>query len=133
MNAVARTDERGQALSSFIAVLTAGLVLVAGLVVDGGAHSAASARASQAAAEAARAGADAGAPARIAGAGADPVAIRAAAQDALTRRGIEGTVTVTAPVVRVETRTQVNTVFLSVIGITTLQATGSAEAELRTP
>ena len=109
------------------------LLLGAGLVVDGGAQSAASRRAEQAAAQAARAALDATAPTRAAGVAPDVAAAVRAGEDALGATGVSGSVRVTAGRVRVETQTSVPTVVLSLIGVRTLSARGSAEADLRTP
>ncbi len=128
-----RRDERGQSLSVFVLVVVFALLLVAGLVVDGGAQSDAARRAEQAASAAARAAVDAGAPARAGGRGVDPAAMSAAARQALTDRGIEGTVVVAGGRVRVETSVTTRTVFLSLIGVTRLAASGAAEADVRTP
>lgn len=124
-------DERGQSLSVLVLVVVTALLLVAGLVIDGGAQSTAARRAEQAASEAARAAIDAGAAARAAGRAAHVGAMVAAGRSVLTDRGVEGSVTVTAGRVRVETATRTETVFLGLIGIDALAATGSAEADLR--
>lgn len=126
-------DERGQSLSAFVALVMVALLLGAGLVVDGGAQSAASRRAEQAAAQAARAALDATAPTRAAGVAPDVAAAVRAGEDALGAAGVSGSVRVTAGRVRVETQTSVPTVVLSLIGVRTLSARGSAEADLRTP
>lgn len=125
-------NERGQALSSFIAVVAVALFLTAGLVIDGGAKSSAARVAQGAAAEAARAGVDAGASAQAAG---DPVnvgEIRSAAHQVLASRGVTGSVTIRNGVVRVTTSKTVDTVFLGLIGINTLTAHGESASELYT-
>ena len=126
-----RRDERGQSVSVFVLVVVTALLLVAGLVIDGGAQSAAARRAEQAASEAARAALDAGVTARAAGTSADPAAMATAAREVLAARGVEGTVTFQAGRVRVETATDTPTIFLSIIGVTRLHASGSAEADIR--
>lgn len=127
-------DERGHSLSSFVAVTVVALLLVAGLVVDGGAQVHAARRAELAASAAARAAAAQTATNRLAGVALDAGAATAAAQRALAGHpGVTGEVTFTGQgVVRVRTRTSVETVFLSLIGVHSLSASGSAEARLTT-
>lgn len=125
--------ERGHALSSFVAVVVMALVLVAGLVVDGGAKANAIRAAEGAAAHAARAAVDAGAVSRAGGAPLDAAAVRRAAQEVLGERGVTGSVSIRAGRVRVETHSSAPTVFLGLIGISSLEASGAAEADLRTP
>ena len=123
-------DERGQALSSFVSVVLVALFCVTGLVVDGGARSAAEAEAESVAAHAARAAVDASARHRAAGRAVDAGAVRAAGQQVLADRRVRGEVVVSAGRVRVTTRTTTRTVFLSLIGVTELTATGDATASL---
>lgn len=123
-------NERGTSLSAFFAVVVFALLLVAGLVVDGGAQAAAGRRAELAAAAAARAAADDTATARLAGRAPNATAAIAVAQRVLTEAGVSGTVTVSGGRVRVGTQTSTQTVFLSLIGIATLRAEGTAVAEL---
>lgn len=127
-----RRDQRGQSLSLLVLVVTTALLLVAGLVVDGGAQSTAARRAEQAASESARAALDAGATARAAGQTPNPAVMTAAARGVLSDRGIDGTVTLQGGRVQVQTSTSTQTIFLGLVGITSLRATGSAEADLRT-
>ncbi|MFV0406532.1 MAG: hypothetical protein ACK5LN_06880 [Propioniciclava sp.] len=126
-------DDRGQALSSFFAVVMVALFLTAGLVIDGGAKSAASRVAHGAAAEAARAAVDAGARARAGGRPVDLGAVQAAGRDVLTVRGVEGAVTVRAGRVKVTTAKTVDTLFLGLVGVPTLTAHAEASAMLLTP
>lgn len=126
-------DERGQSFSVLVVAVMIALLLVAGLVVDGGAQSNAARRAETAASEAARAALDSGAPARAAGRSPNPGLMEAAGRHVLSARGVDGTVTVVAGRIRVETSLTTRTVFLSLVGINTLRAVGSAEAELRAP
>lgn len=125
-----RRDERGQALSVFVGTVTAALLLTAGLVVDGGAQSTATRRCEQVAAQAARAATDAGTVARVGGGGPDPTAMLAAARRVLDGSGVHGSVTVSGGAVHVTTRTATETVFLSLMGVTTLSSRGEAEAIL---
>lgn len=124
------SPERGASLSALFAVVVVALLLVAGLVVDGGAQNSAQRRAEAVAAQAARAGADADTTARLAG-GRDRNAVLAAARQVLTSEGLDGEVTVQGDRVVVRTRTTAETTFLSLIGIKRLRARGEAAAELR--
>ena len=124
-------NQRGVSLSSFFAVLVLALLLVAGLVVDGGAQALAARRAELLASAAARAGADATATSRLAGQSPDVAAAVAAAQRVLAADSeVSGEVTVVAGRIRVTTTGAARTVFLSLIGIPRLEVRGSAEAEL---
>ena len=124
-------DQRGMSLSVFVAVSVLALLLVAGLVVDGGGQAVATRRAELVAAAAARAAADETAPARLAGQQADVAAAIGAAQGVLADSGdVTGEVRLVAGRVLVTTTSGVDTVFLSLIGITRLNGRGSAEAEL---
>jgi transcription elongation GreA/GreB family factor len=124
-------DERGQSLSVFVTVVVVALLLVAGLVVDGGAQADASRRAEGAAALAARAAADTTATARLAGREADRLTAVAAARQVLDAHpGIAGDVVVQGDRVQVTTRATTPTVLLNLIGIRELAATGSATAAL---
>ena len=126
-------DERGQSLSVLVLVVMFALLLVAGLVVDGAAQSGAARRAEQAASEAARAAVDAGATDRAAGRTPPAATMTDAARAVLAERGVDGTVAMAGGRVRVETSTRVPTIFLGLVGITTLRAGGAAAAELRGP
>lgn len=124
-------SERGQALSVFVAVSVLALLLVCGLVVDGGAQAAAARRAQAAAAQAARAAVDTTATARLAGGQPEAGAAVAAARQVLAAHGVDGDISLASGRVEVHTSTRVGTVFLSLIGIDSLAATGTATAELR--
>lgn len=126
--------ERGSA-SLFLVITMLGLLVLAGLVVDGGAKLRATQRADHAAAEAARAAGQAiNLPAAIDGAapGVDARAAVAAATAHLTATGVTGTVTVTegGTTLSVTTSETAPTVFLGLIGITTLPVTGHATVTL---
>lgn len=135
-----RNDQHGVSLSAFMAVVMFALLLVAGLVIDGGAQAAAARRAETAAAAAARAAADETATARLAGQTPNSAAAIAAAQRLLAELNsaaagsrsptVTGEVRLRGGRVVVTTRAETETVFLSLIGIHRLRATGSAEAEL---
>lgn len=126
-----RRDERGNALSALVGVVVMALLLVAGLVVDGGAKASALREAQVVASEAARAATDAGAVQRAAGQGVDIAAVRAAGQRRLADAGLPGSVEVAAGEVRVSVRSSRPTVFLSLLGVRELTATGEATASLR--
>lgn len=124
-------NQRGVSLSSFFAVVVLALLLVAGLVVDGGAQAVAARRAELVASAAARAGADATAASRLAGEAPDVSAAVLAAQKVLSAsEDVIGDVEVAGGRIRVTTTSGADTVLLSLIGIGRLDAHGSAEAEL---
>src|SRR5690606_39867382 len=104
------------------------LVLV-GLVVDGGGQLAAVRQAEAVAAQAARAGADAVIGSAVVGVGAEHQA-RTAAQDHLRRAGVDGTVSVAGGVITVTTSVVHDTVFLGLIGVHQLTGTGEASARI---
>ncbi len=126
--------ERG-AVAVFLAVLVPGLLLVVGLAVDGGAQVAATHRANAVADEAARAGGqalDIGA-ALTGQVRVDPAAAVAAAQDYLARSGVQGTVRVVdGDTLQVTTTVTEPTIFLGLVGITSLTAEGAGTADLIT-
>lgn len=123
--------ERGLSMSSFFAVVVLGLLLVAGLVVDGGAQAVAARRAELVASAAARAAADATAASRLAGEEPDVGAALAAARQVLVASGdVSGEARLVGGRIRVETTGGIEPVFLSLIGIRRLDARGSAEADL---
>lgn len=126
-------DERGQ-VTAFVAALTAGLLLVAGLVFDGGTALATKTRALDQAQEAARAGAQELSLVWVregAGPLLDPARAHAAAQTSLAAAGATGTVTVARDEVTVTvtrtTRTQL--LHLAGVGEIRVSATATARAE----
>ncbi len=124
-------NQRGVSLSAFFAVVVFALLLAAGLVVDGGAQAVAARRAELVASAAARAGADATTTSRLAGRAPDQVAAVAAAQRVLSENAdVSGDVRVVGARIQVTTRSGVDTVLLSLIGVRRLEARGSAEAEV---
>jgi Flp pilus assembly protein TadG len=127
-----RRDERGVSLSAFVATVVMALLLMGGLVIDGGAQSAAVRRCQQAAAQAARAASDTSALRRATGASVEESEMIGAARDVISGSGLQGEVSVAAGKVHVATHATTSTVFLSLIGITSLGAEGSAEASLET-
>ena len=128
-------SERGQAVSLFLVVVTTALLIVAGLVIDGGQQSAATRRAHLAAAAAARAGVDATASQRLAGSHVDAeLAVRAARASLASDPTLEADISLeSGGRLRVTTRISVPTIFLSLIGITRLNSSGTAEAQLYRP
>lgn len=118
-------------LSPFVVILLPALLVVIGLVVDGGAQATAARHAERTAAFAARAGSDAAAGERLAGAVSSDAAAAAAAQRALDRDPeVSGSVRLVDGAVVVRTEARVHTVLLSLIGINELTARGSAQADL---
>lgn len=125
-------DERGS-VSLMLVVMVLGLLVAAGLVVDGGAKLRAVQEATAAAGEAARAatqqvnvaGVQRNGTARLTAA-----AARAAGQAALDDAGVSGTVTVTPDRVQVTTSVTRPTIFLGLVGLHTISGTGSATADL---
>lgn len=117
-------------LSVLVLLWIGAIIMIAGMVVDGGQQVTAARRAESAAGGAARAAADAGATYRLAGRS-DPGAAVAAARTYLAAAdGVSGQVNVTAGVVRVEAESSASTIFLSVLGIDRVRAHAAAEADL---
>lgn len=129
--APASTD-RGASLSAFVAVLVAVLLLLTGLVVDGGAKVAADREAEVAAAQAARAGSDEAARHRLVGQDGSTAAIAQATNSLASHSGVpigEVRMDPSGRLVVTTTRT-VPTTFLGLIGIQQLTGHGRAEADL---
>jgi Flp pilus assembly protein TadG len=131
---VAQERDRGS-VTIYFAVAVVGLFVLLGLVVDGGTKVRAVQRADTLAAEAARAGGQAiNLPPAIAGQRptADPRAAVAAARTYLAGNGVTGTVTVTPDRRRLDVTvtTHTPTVFLGLVGVSTLTAHGHASAQL---
>ncbi|HML51385.1 MAG TPA: pilus assembly protein TadE [Propionicimonas sp.] len=124
-------DQRGLSLSPFLVILLPALLVMIGLVVDGGAQAAAARHAERVAASAARAGSDAAAADRLSG-GQDgarvalTVARRVVDQDA----AVSGSVKVVDNAVVVTTRMRTPTAVLSLIGIGEVVGEGSARSLL---
>jgi hypothetical protein len=141
VTAAVERDDRGSA-TVFFAITAAGFLVMAGLILDGGARIRGIEHADTLAAEAARtAGQAIDLPALMSGttsgSGASTVAIdqaraRNAALAYLTANGATGTVTVdpATHTIRVTATVQQPTVFLGLIGITDLTAQGQATATL---
>lgn len=123
-------DQRGQSLSVLVTALIPAFILVVGLAVDGAAYSAGARQAHAVAAYAARAGSDAAAAARLGGTTGGRDAVRVARR-VLADAGVSGDVTLRDGVVHVTTHVTRHTTFVSLVGITSVTATGSAAADLR--
>ncbi|MFE3206464.1 pilus assembly protein TadG-related protein [Embleya sp. NPDC059237] len=129
-------DPSGDAgrITAFVAALIAGLMLCAGLVLDGGLALAAKTDALDAAQEAARSGAQALDLAAARGTGpavVDAARGRQAALDSLAAAGYRGTVTVAGARVTVHVTHRQRTQILTLAGVSeiTVTATASAEAQ----
>lgn len=127
-------DERGS-VTVFFAVAVVGLLVLLGLVVDGGAKVRSVQRADTLAAEAARAGGQAiNLPAAIAGKHpvADPRAAAAAARAYLTANGVTGTATIADGGHRLDVTVTSSspTILLGLIGVSSLTVHGRASVTL---
>lgn len=121
-------DERGQ-VSVFVAMLVPALMLMVGLVVDGGGKVTAIREADAAAVAAARFAGDAAATGVVAN---QPQTVSAAqaARRYLAQAGVSGEVSVEGSVVQVQTTVSYQTKFVQVLGIGTLAGNGAAEANV---
>lgn len=130
--AAENSGDRGASLSVFVAVVVAVLLLLTGLVVDGGAKTAADREAEVAAAQAARAGADAAARHRLVGRDGSAAAVAEARSSLASHTDVSvGEVRMDASGRLVVTTTRtVPTMFLGLIGIEQLTGHGQAEADL---
>jgi hypothetical protein len=126
-----RHDERG-AVTAFVVVFTTTMLLVAGLVIDGGYLLAARREAINEAEAAARAGAQAvrtdvlraGGPVTI-----DPALARRKVLDYLAASGHEGTVDVSGDTVRVEVSFSKPLAILGLAGLNQVTIRGTGEAQ----
>lgn len=121
------SDERGAMITLAAAVLVPALLVMIGLVVDGGGKVAASRDADAAAYSAVRYGGEAASVDTAIG-NAPTVVAAQAARSYLTQAGVRGTVTVHAGKITVSTTASYNTIFLAMIGINQLTAHGEATA-----
>ncbi|WP_331738756.1 pilus assembly protein TadG-related protein [Embleya sp. NBC_00896] len=129
-----RADPTGDTgrITAFVAVLIAGLMLCAGLVLDGGLALAAKTDALDAAQEAARAGAQALDLAAARGLGptaVDPAQGRQAALNSLAAAGYRGTATVAGARVTVNVTHKQRTQILTLAGVSEITVTATATAE----
>ena len=118
----AEPDADRGSVTAWLLGTVAALLLLAGLVLDGGAALAARGRAADTAAQAARAGADALDQSSLrsstpAGFTANPAAARAAADRVLAAAGLTGRVQVTGSAVTVTARAGEPAVMLTMVGI----------------
>lgn len=119
---------RGASSSLLAAIIAPALLVLVGLVVDGGGQLAAVRQAEAVAAQAARAGVDA-MPATLTG-GSSPHLARQAAEQYLAQAGVSGTVTISGEIVTVHTTVTHRTVFLGLIGVHALDGDGEASARM---
>jgi Flp pilus assembly protein TadG len=123
--------ERGS-IALYFAIIAIAAIVMAGLVVDGGAALATRERAADLATQAARAGANALTPVSLrtepAQLQADPAAATQAADAILADGGATGQVTVTGDTVSVTAHLPRHTVILSAVGLTNISQTASASA-----
>lgn len=127
-----RSEERGQ-VTAFVVGIAGALLLLAGLVVDGGRAISARLQALDDAQQAARIGAEMLSPSSLRGGGSvlDPTAATAAAQAFLTAAGTSGHVTVNGSQVDVTVTTTVQTPILGIVNVhaLTVSESGSAQAQ----
>ena len=122
-------SQRGATTSAFVAALLPALIILTGLVVDGAQHVRHERQLQTSAAAAARAGTDELAHTRVHG-GRDVRAAVAAAQSRLRADGHAGTVSVRGGELQVHLTGTTETVFLSLIGITHIDAAATARSRL---
>ena len=125
-------SDRGS-ITAYLLIMTVALVLLAGLVLDGGAALTAHGTAADTAQQAARAGADALDDNSLrtttpAGLTTNPGAARAAAQAVLAAADVTGDVTVIGTTVTVTARATRPTAILAIVGITQVGGTATATA-----
>lgn len=119
-------------VSLYLVVVTIGLLVLAGLVLDGGRAIAARERAFDVSQQAARAGANALSQQSLRNAvplSLDSTAAMAAAEKVLTTGDVAGDVSIDATTVTVRVTVYEPTVVLSIVGINELTANASASAE----
>lgn len=139
MNALTRRlrdhDPESGSVTVFAAISLLGILLLIGLVADGGAKLRATQRADASAAEAARAAGQSLDLASAVGGDAtrvDPNSALRAAQDYLDAAGLTGTAAISDDGTRLEVSVtqRTSTVFLGLIGIDEMTVTGNAQAAL---
>lgn len=124
-------DQRGLSLSPFLVILLPALLVMVGLVVDGGAQAAAARHAERIAASAARAGSDAAAADRLSGGKDGARLAQVAAQQVVNQDpAVSGSVKVIDNAVVVTTQMRTPTAVLSLIGIGEVVGEGSARSLL---
>lgn len=129
----ARPGQDRGAVALYMALIMVGLLVMAGLVVDGGAAIAARGRAADVAEQAARAGADALSPTSLRGPNPttlalNPAAAQAAATRVLALAGASGQVEVNGLQVSVTAHVPRRAAILSAVGVNDLTGTATATA-----
>jgi Flp pilus assembly protein TadG len=127
-----RDPEKGS-IALYFAIVTVSALVMAGVVIDGGAALATRERAADLATQAARAGANALSPTSLRTAlpdalQVDPTAATQAADAVLTDAGATGQVQVTGETVTVTAHVPRHTVILSAVGLENISQTASASA-----
>jgi hypothetical protein len=122
-----RSDTGSGGMSLMLLVASVALLMILGLIVDGGAKARALDHAGAIASEAARAAA---ATYRPGDAAINPADADRAAQDYLTAAGATGTITVAGLDVEATATLQQPTVFLPLVGIDAFTVTGSGQAQV---
>ncbi|WP_336054023.1 TadE/TadG family type IV pilus assembly protein [Streptomyces sp. CA2R101] len=130
-------DAQRGSMSVFFAVATLAVLLVMGLLVDGGKALNAANHATSLAQEAARSGGqqlDAAQAIQGTAITVDPAAAQAAAEDYLAHNGVQGDVDVTdnGQTLHVTVHSTYRTLFGSLIGKSSIAVTGTAKAHLQT-
>lgn len=127
----AEDRERGS-IALYFAIVTIAALVMAGLVLDGGAALATRERAAGLATQAARAGADALTPASLrdqpGGLQANPVAAQQAVTRLLDAAGATGKATISGDVVTVKVTVPKHSVILSAVGVDDISQTATASA-----
>ena len=128
-----RRDEDRGSITAYLLIMTVALVVLAGLVLDGGAALTAHGRAADTAQQAARAGADALDDQSLrattpSGLTTNPAAARAAAARVLAAADVIGDITVTGTTVTVTARATKPSAILAIVGITQVGGTATATA-----
>jgi len=122
-------NQRGVSMSVFACGAILALLIVAGLVVDGTAQMMARERAHGVAAQVARFAVDASAPYQVDGGDGRNIALTAAQTAAAKYPDLAFNITIDgAGTLHVVATTSVNTVFLGLIGVSSLPAKGEASA-----
>ncbi len=127
-----KRNQRGS-MSLFAVVVVVAMIVIVGLVVDGGARLHAAQQADDVAREAARAAGQAvqsGSAVRGTAVMTDAAAARQAARAYLAAAGVNGSVSVTNVTVHVSADQTYTPIFLSIIGIGPATVTGHADARI---
>ncbi len=125
-----RHDERGTAVTAFGVTMVAALIMMAGLVIDGGQKVTATSRAATAAAGASRAAGNAAATQQLAGRNPAGPAVLAARAYLAGQPGVRGSVSVADGIVSISTEATEPTIFLSAIGLSSVTGRGASEASV---